>query len=518
MEALLAVLGAVLVLFGLLGSFAGAQGWLVGAHGLAGAALLAYAAARRFRRLREVVAGESGRAGANVALQTLLLCGIAGMLAFLGARNPVNWDWTEAGLHTLSPATLDVLERVPEESGIEILAFYARGSERQAREVLDLYAYRSERVDVRFYDPNERPALAQRFEIASAQGVILVCGGPCETARGTVRVVEPEEGELTRAIRSVISAKRKLYLLAGHGEAGLHEDGATGFSVMGSALEAENYEVAELVLGGDSKVPDDAGAVLVVGPRRALFARERESLDRYLRGGGALAVLSDPLSGDGLEDLVRSWGIELGDDLIVEEQQTLFSGPQLAVQPIVSSYGDHPIVDKLDRGATLFNLARTVRAAEDAAGDVAELALTGPASWAESDTESFEKESLVGLDPETDREGPLALAVAMTLAPGGEGDGEGAQAARGGRLVVVGDSDFARNRYVAQGYNADFFLNVANWLAGQEDFATIERKLPRASSAQIGAEAFGTFRFLSLFALPEIVLLAGVLAWWRRRA
>ncbi|MCE2391579.1 MAG: GldG family protein [Proteobacteria bacterium] len=509
MEPLLAVLGSVLALFGLLGLFAGAHEWLVGAHLLGGAALLAYSAARRFRRVREVVGGQSGRTGANVVVQTLLLCGIAGMLAFLSVRNPVNWDWTESRVHTLSPATLDLLERIPE-TGIEILAFYARGSERDARSVLDLYTDRSGLVRTRFHDPNERPALAQRYEIASSQGVILVCGGACETAAGTVRVTEPAENELTKAIRSVIADKRKLYALAGHGEAGLSDDQAMGLAVAKTWLEDENYEVAELILGDGPGVPDDADAVLVAGPNRSLLPRELASLDRYLRGGGSLAVLADPLSTSGLEGPLREWGVELGDDLIVEEQQTLFAGPQLAVQPIVSSYGSHPATEKLARQVTLFHLARSVSVAEDADGESAELALTGPSSWAESDTESFVRESLVGRDPETDRLGPLALAVARTLPAGESG--------AGGRLVVVGDSDFARNRYVAQGSNADLFLNIVSWLVGQEEFATIERKLPRASSAQIGSEAFGLFRFLSLFVLPELVLLAAALAWWRRRA
>jgi len=82
---------------------------------------------------------------------------------------------------------------------------------------------------------------------------------------------------------------------------------------------------------------------------------------------------------------------------------------------------------------------------------------------------------------------------------------------------VIGDADFARNRYVAEFFNADFFLNVVNWLIGEEDFITIERSLPRASSVGMTLETFANFRFAALFLFPEAILLTGILGWWRRR-
>ena len=89
---------------------------------------------------------------------------------------------------------------------------------------------------------------------------------------------------------------------------------------------------------------------------------------------------------------------------------------------------------------------------------------------------------------------------------------------REGRLVVVGDADFARNRHVAKVYNADFFLNIANWLVGEEGFITIDRRVPRASMAQMTRGELATFQYLSIFVLPEGILLLGILQWWRRRS
>ena len=89
---------------------------------------------------------------------------------------------------------------------------------------------------------------------------------------------------------------------------------------------------------------------------------------------------------------------------------------------------------------------------------------------------------------------------------------------REGRLVVVGDADFARNRHVAKVYNADLFLNIVNWLVGEESFITIDRKTPRASMAQMTRQEFATFRYIAIFFVPEAILLAGIISWWRRRS
>jgi ABC-type uncharacterized transport system involved in gliding motility auxiliary subunit len=385
---------------------------------------------------------------------------------------------------------------------------------------LDLYGYNSERVNVKIYDPNKRPDLAERFEIRT-DGVVIVCGGPCESAKGTVRVPQASEAELTKAIRSVISERKKVYFLTGHGEGDVGKADASGYSRAKLALEDENIEVESLLLANQENVPEDADAVIVAGPNHSLLERELEALDRYLLGGGGLLVMAEPIVVSNLEDQVRAWGVELGADIIIDQQIQLFAGPQLGVQPVTTEYGSHPITEDLAarNGPTLFQLARSVRPAAADAGQVVELVKTGRASWAESDVDSFVREGRVGLDPESDRSGPVAIAVAKELKSEAteedEKEEEGASPA--GRLVVVGDADFAGNRYIAEFFNADLFLNAVNWIVGEEEFIAIERTGPRASTVAMTAGQVRTFQFLAIFILPELVLLIGIVNWWARR-
>jgi ABC-type uncharacterized transport system involved in gliding motility auxiliary subunit len=507
-----AILGGVLLVFAVVGFLTGAGQWLSYLHLALGLGLVSYAGLTSFSELRELAARDASRRGArlgsNAFVQLLALAVILGGIAFLSVRYAVQWDWTEAELHTLSGATLDVLEQIPEDGSVEVYGFFTEGSDVAARALLEMYDYASERFGFEIFDPNRFPEVAARFEVAQ-DGILFVCGGPCESAEGTVRVIELSEEQVTRAIRSSISEQKKAYFLAGHGEASIEDEQATGVSRIKGAMEAENLVVAPLLLANLDEVPDDADAVVVAGPTHSILDRELEALDRYLQRGGSVALLVDPIVVTNVEARVREWGIELGDDVVVDRTIDLFAGPRIGVQPVVSDFGDHPITEDLENGSTLFQMARSVRAADGA--DVVELARTGPGSWAESDLERFSNERVVELNEGEDQAGPIPIAVARTFTVEGEGQREG-------RLVVVGDADFARNRHVAKVYNADFFLNIANWLVGEEQFITIDRKVPRASMAQLTREQFATFRYVALFFLPEGILLIGILIWWRRRS
>jgi len=512
-ETLLAIVGAILLVFGLVGVFAAAAPIVVAAHILVGAALVVWAGVRGARRLSAVMGSSSARGGANSVLQALVVVVIGALLAYLSMRHPVHWDWTEAKEHTLAQGSVDTIAALPADGTIEMYAFFTHGNEAQAKTLLDEYEYAGQKakrkVSVRFFDPTERPELAQTFQITSKDGVVVVCSGSCQTAKGTVKVTDLTEQALTRAVRQAISSKKKIYFLKGHGEADPEEKKGSGAAAVKAGLEDENATIAELLLANEKEVPADADLVIIAGPDHALSDRELELLDAYLKRGGSLLVMIDPVVDSNLEGQLKSWGIDAGPEIIVEQQLQLFAGPSLGVQPVVQKYASHPITDKLNGQPTVFHIARPVRRVEGSDANVTELALTSPQSWAESDVKDLLASKPVALDPTKDRAGPLAVAVAREF-PGAAGK-------RGGRLVVVGDSDWMRNRYVNQFYNGDLFLNMTSWLTGTEEFSTIDRKRPRVASVNLTVEQFANFRFLALFALPEAILLLGVVSWWRRR-
>jgi ABC-type uncharacterized transport system involved in gliding motility auxiliary subunit len=87
-----------------------------------------------------------------------------------------------------------------------------------------------------------------------------------------------------------------------------------------------------------------------------------------------------------------------------------------------------------------------------------------------------------------------------------------------GRLVVVGDSEWVNNSRLSMLYNEDLALNMVGWLTGgAEETIAIRPRARRASRISL-TEAQGWAVFYStVLLLPELVLLSGLVIWWRRR-
>jgi len=524
-------LGGVAILFGLLSLllqlFSGTPmlrsdlWWILG-NFVVGAVLLAIALVSSLDSLRERMksdeARRAGKYGTSALLGTALGIALLVMLAFLSTRYHARWDWTEAGSHSLSSQTLKLLEGL--ERDVEVTALFSAITAPPARELLDRYTYVSDRFKVTFADPQAQPGLVHGLGIAPER----LEGGLIHLTIGeeSVEITELSEDKLTNAILKLTRHEQKnVYFLIGHNERpveGEGADGTEGFAFAKNALENENYQVHTLLLAAKGEVPEDGDVVILAGATRSLHETEHKALDRYLERGGALLVLVDPRAKtDIYQDLAR-WGVEVGEDVIVDRVQGLFGRP---VSPLAAQYGDHPITREL-RDATLFHVARSVQPKAGGQGEFETLVLTSEASWGERDLDRFFSAGKAEFGGD-DLAGPVSIAVAGVLRPvgddeAGEGDGDAESEPRPeARVVVIGDSDFAGNQLIGEFRNRDFFVNAVNWLLGDVEAISIRPDPARASRMQLSSEQFLQIRYLSLFVLPQAIAVLGVISWWLRR-
>jgi ABC-type uncharacterized transport system involved in gliding motility auxiliary subunit len=538
MAPLLAALGLVFLVFAilhfLLGLFgAGFEPLWVGANLVAGVGLLVTAAALNLDALRErMSSGEARRAGkygSSALLGTGAVLAILGLLGFLSTRYHWRFDWSEAGVHSLSDQSQKLLAGL--DSDVEVVAFYPPLDVKPVRDLLDRYAYASPRFKVSYVDPNEHPELLAKYEITPEKlgsGVVRIAlGGE------SVEVAEMTEENVTNAmVKLSRTGEKTVYFLEGHNEHPIEgEAGAAknGYSRAADALRNENYRVEKLLLAAKGEVPADADVLVIPGATRPLLAEERQALRGYLERGGAVFALLDPRAQTDLVDDVRSWGVLLGDDIVVDRELALFGR---ATTPFAGSYAESHEITKDLRDTTIFNAVRSVRSAGDGQASLTELVFTGGNSWAETDLARFFDEGQAEL-ADSDLRGPVPVAVAGTLrlapadgsapaaeAPaGGEASPAGEAAAKGreARIAVFGDSDFASNELIEAYRNRDLFVNTVNWLIGDVEAISIRPAHSRASRFDLSAEQFLTIRSLSLFVLPQAIAIAGVLVWWSRR-
>jgi ABC-type uncharacterized transport system involved in gliding motility auxiliary subunit len=518
MSALLGALGLVSILFALAGFFmaltgAAPLGWSM-LHGLVGFALLGAAALINLDGLRErMTSGEARRAGkygSSSLLSSLLMIAILGMGAFLANRYSKHFDWSEQGVNSLSDQTLKVLSVL--EQDVEALALFRRMDWQPVRDQLERYAYASERFKViEIADPNEKPDLLERYGIAPEK---LGPGGIVHLIYGeeSVNVEQPTEETLTNAIVKLTRRGGKtVYFLEGHGENpidGSNGGAEEGYQQAAEALRNENYKIEKLLLAAKSDVPEDADVVVIAGATRLMLDEESDALDRYLKRGGAVLILIDPRVRTDLVAKLVEWGVELGDDIVVDRELALFGR---ATTPFASQYApNHPITRDL-REYTMFHVVRSVKPSADAGDRFTEIVLTGSESWAERDLERFFTEGRAEFDGE-DLSGPVPIAVAGTVLFEAMDD-----VSQEARLVVFGDADFASNQMLGRYQNRDLFVNTVNWLLGDVEAISVRPNRSRASTLQMTASQRRGVQIFALFAIPEVLAVTGVFIWWTRR-
>jgi hypothetical protein len=180
----------------------------------------------------------------------------------------------------------------------------------------------------------------------------------------------------------------------------------------------------------------------------------------------------------------------------------------------------HPITEGF-RLMTAFPLTRSVSPIEGGTdGRIAQKVLqTSPQSWAEADLKGlFDTGKPVQDLTKGDKAGPISLALAVSAAaPEAPAPATPDAPKPEARLVVVGDSDFASNSAVQIPGNRDIFLNMANWLAQQEDLIAIRPKDPESRPLTMTAEQSTYVFWFAMAVVPLLLFGNAVRVWWRKR-
>jgi ABC-type uncharacterized transport system involved in gliding motility auxiliary subunit len=448
------------------------------------------------------------RYGLHAVFYSLLLIGLLVLINFLSTRHHYRWDLTEAKVFSLSPQTVKVIGGLNQD--LRIYGFFEKGENPRVTDLIKSYTYQSPRVKFTPVDPDRSPELAKQFKIQQMNTLHLSYG------QESANVTDGSEEAITNAIIKLTKAtKKNVLFLTGHGEPKLDaRDSPQGYAAAKAALENENYQVKEFLLSTQEKVPAETSLLIVAAPEKPLLEQETAAIDDYLKNGGRLLALLPSPGGDSLKGLLKGWGVDVGDDIVVDQVVRLFAGPTLGVEPIAQSYNNaHPITREFNE-RTLFPLVRSVEPASESKEklDATSLVQTSASSWAEKDVNGIFKQGRAALGAE-DKKGPISVAVAVSAnlkKLGLDKDGDA-------KLVVVGTAAFANNRYINIYFNRDFFLNSVNWLVGQEEMISIRARSVRSSRLQLTEAEGAAIFYLSFLILPEILLIIGLAVWWRRR-
>ncbi|MGH2413087.1 MAG: GldG family protein [Microcystaceae cyanobacterium] len=494
----------------------------------------------------------STQVGTNALVATLSVLIILGLINFLAARYLVRIDLTENQLFTLSPQSQELVKNLPQPLKVFV---FDREPNIADRKLLENYRRYGSNFAFEFVDPQIDIGLAKQFNVQSPGDVYLEYGTKKQLVQTLSPVDSLSEIKLTNAIEQIQRDRLKtIFFLQGHGEPDLQASEG-GLAQAVSSLEDKGYKVESLNLAERSTIPKDANVIIVASPKRKLFAGEIKALKDYLDRGGSLLLMLDPDTNPGLDQILKEWGIQLDNRIIIDASgagNSLHLGP---ATPLITNYGKHPITKDFANGISVYPLSRSIGTVKVKGVDASALLITSPQTWAESNLNS----ETIEFNPTQDIQGPFDLGVAFTRTesraintkedknintltpPTSESSKKKPQKIEvisppeaspsskintsnqtqkklESRLIVFGNSTFATNGWLEQQLNKDVFLNSVQWLTNdRQTTLSIHPKEPKDRQLNLTPLQAGLIGWLALLIVPLLGLMIAVFTWWRRR-
>jgi hypothetical protein len=486
-------------------------------------------------------------------LATGLVAVLVVLVNYVSFRRYARWDMTRDRLFTLSERTDNLLAGLKQPVDLYVFMGSGEPNFQDLRELVTRYKAKSDKISAHFVDPDREPTkfrmLAEKFGVrvglqeggqTEAELAVLVSSGDkrwsitrddlvqvdfdsLEGEGRNAKVDVKTEQALSGALVQVTSGRAtKVCVSEGHGEWTLEDGGERGLLAMKDELKRENIAVEALATRGKSQLPKECDAIFVLGPMKAFTPEESAALKRYLEGGGNLLLALDPvISGEqlmpsGLEELAQAHGIRLDSDVVVELDEAKLLSPSPVEAFLVTAFTDSKVVRPLAalRAPVVLALARSLSVPEGSRAEP--LFKSSDKAYGESALSQLSAgDDLKAGDG--DVAGPLVLgALAETAAAASGAD---KPKAKGGRLIVVGDSDWVSPQLLqqAQVANIDLLASVTGYLTEREALVAIAPRKVNMQSVVITEESLSWVFVRVVLLMPLAMLALGVTVWVQRR-
>jgi hypothetical protein len=411
------------------------------------------------------------RGGRVLRLLLLVMIGVG--IEDWGVRHNRTWELVQEQESLLTPETVQELAAVP--VPVRLLLFYEPGRYRETAYLAEKCSRASSLIQVQLVDLDREPALARTYGVRAYGTVVVEAGGHWQV------VYPAEERLLVQAVATVTDPRPRLVCLStGHGEHEVtterraEEEDPTS---VGDLLERLGYQWQEVILQHEGSVPQDCRLLFVYGPTHDFTTIEVTATEQFLAAGGSALFLLDPLSLPHLEELLGRYRIFPGGEIVPRGSTRLYLRDRQTVPVVDMALSPHGP----ERFTAVLYGARRVDYAPGEKG----------------------RRGGVFLGYRSSAQELIPVGTAVDTA------GE-----HGGRLMVVGDTDFLQGTLFRREGNRVVFVRMLHWLEERRD-----RDLPAGTRYAYAPLTVGQSRLLFCTAMtPPLAFLVGSgLVWWQRR-
>lgn len=459
----------------------------------------------------------AGSYSAAAAVIVIIIAVVMNMMISTLPATTTQLDLTEQSLYSLSDQTKRIAASLDKDVTLSIIC--NQGNEDATiQRLLDRYAGLSSHIKVQSVDPTLQPTFLDQYELELStlyENSVLVDGGEKYRLVGYNEIFVTEydmdyysynyttttsfdgENALTNAIHYVSSEELPMvYTLSGHGEAELNEN-------VTEMLAHDNIETESLSLLSVDAVPEDATAVIINAPTSDLSEEEANLLIAYLENGGNVALMTGYMEEDDMPQLRRvaaSMGLKAENGLIVEgDRQMHVNRYPYYLLPDMES---HEVTDALISGRyyVLTPLAQPLAETDESNATITWLLTTSDSAYTKAE----------------------GLQTQSTAQEDGDAAGTfhvGAVSEAAGKFFWVTcdtllDSNIDRT---VSGANSNLFLNVLNWMGGQEESISIRAKSLDAEGLTVTQGASSFWSIMMIGVIPLCLVSIGVVVWIRRK-
>jgi ABC-type uncharacterized transport system involved in gliding motility auxiliary subunit len=450
-------------------------------------------------------------------------------------------DLSQSQFYTLSPKTVDLLKHL--DSPVVAHTILSGKYQEPIENLLKEYErvggknFTVDKIDPA-YDIAKAADLQKRLQFDGTQSLIIL------EYKGRTRFVKQEdlyeinpmtqdvgafkgEQQLTGALVALVEGKAsKVYFTEGHGERQLQDaDSPQGYGAVAVSLKNENVDAEQLNLAAKGNVPTDADAVVIAGPTAPFSPVEAQAIDRYLANNGKLLVLLDPYATLGLDDVLKRYGLQFDNDLVLYRVATTTGQPITVPIALIyqAGFSNHPITQKFAQAnlQLQINGARSITMLKDAKGapnpKVQFLLQTDTDAWGwvpKTNVSPMSDLSSLSFDKNGDIPGPVTIAAVYD---GGTTTDPKTQAIiPAARIVAIGAAKFLQNS-VAEPINLNLFANALDWLVKKDAVLDIAPKIPQEYDLSLSPLQTRTVEWTALIVVPGLALVLALFTWLSRR-
>ncbi|HPG29432.1 MAG TPA: GldG family protein [bacterium] len=491
----------------------------------------------------------------NFSITVLLTAAIIIMINYLAYRHYMRLDWTKTNIFSLSEYSEKILDKIQKRMSVSVFIPSNAELYENIQELLNSYANYNKNIVIEYIDPIKNQLrsneLAKKYNLTSPDLVIFEFDDQIkyvsynnmadyEYIYGKTPKISSFKGEekFTSIILSLIEKEQKtIYFTEGHNERKLESSETyDGFEILkNEILEKGNFKIKTLPTVATEKIPEDCSLLVILAPEFDFLNYEIKIIADYLKSGGKILICLEPSIGKKgnklvlLTEFLNKNGIRFHNNLLIDPSNNY---PLFGKGSIVAFEFGQSEITKFHyekKIPVIFNLISSLEEVKTENGIKSTVLIKSQDSvFAKENLEDLKNLNIdrskypqknydIAILSESDN---LESIEPDSSIPAGNRENTALSQSSKKRpfaLLAVGDADFLSNNLINNAGNSAFIINAVNYLVEKKDLISLPPKSPEKAQLTLASNDMFFIIFVSIFAMPALSVLTGILVWWRRK-